>query len=67
MDDHIYIVDSQTGFTRNDIRNCRKKLIDEQNERGSCLQLPLYIILDEEIIPRHLAADDIRDLIQVVD
>ena len=26
MDDHIYIVDSQTGFTRNDIRNCRKKL-----------------------------------------
>ena len=26
-----------------------------------------YIIPDEEIIPRHLAADDIRDLIQVAD
>ena len=28
---------------------------------------PFYIIPDEEIIPRHLAADDIRELIQVVD
>lgn len=28
---------------------------------------PFYIIPDEEIIPRHLVADDIRDLIQVVD